>query len=247
MKSRVSAGLKALSRSDLDSYVAANAPSFTEEEALAVLENPNCNAPICQTIARNPRLTAFYAVRLALVAHRQTPQAHSTKLVHYLFWPDLVRLSVEVKVPATVRRAIDTQLLLRVDKLTLGERIASARRCSEALIKVLLFDQDPKVFAALLVNQRLREEHLLLLAGSTRVTTDQLALIAQDRKWSYRYAIRKALAMNPLTPRSAAASQLRFLSRRDRLAIYQHPDTTVYIRRCIERLQQTQQSPPLMD
>jgi hypothetical protein len=247
MKSRVSAGIKALPRDELDRFVSENVQSFTEDEALAVLENPNCNAPLCQALARNPRITAFYAVRLALVEHRQTPQAHATKLVHYLYWPDLVRLSVEVKVPPPVRRSIDNLLLGRVDKLTLGEKIATARRCSEALIKTLLFDPDPKVFAALLVNQRLREEHLLLLAGSTRVSTDQLALIAGDRRWSFRYAIRKALVMNPLTPRAAAASQLRFLSRRDRNAIYENPGTSVYIRRCIERLQQAQQSAPFME
>ncbi len=228
--------LKSLSRDDLASFLAENLPHLTEDEALAVLENPYVTPKICQSIAQNQRLAAFYSVRLKLVALRQTPLAQAAKLVHYLYWPDLVRLSVEVTVSAPVRRAIDTILLTRVDKLTLGERIASARRCSQALIKVFLFDPDPKVFAALLVNQRLREDDILFLASSPRATPEKLVLIAADAKWSYRHSVRKALVLNPLTPRATAASQLRFLSRRDLNAIHGNPQTSVYVRRCIERL-----------
>lgn len=228
--------LKQLPREELAQFVAENVKHLLEEEALAVLDNPFLTPAVCQTIAQNQRLIGYYSVRLKLVALRQTPQPHAVKLVHYLYWPDLVRLSVDVKVPAAVRRAIDTQLLLRVNKLTPGERIASARRCSAALIKVFLFDPDPKVFQALLVNQRLREDDLLLLATSPHARPEQLVLLADDRKWSYRYAIRKALVMNPITPRSIAAAQLRHLTAKDRSMILGRPDTSVYLRRCIERM-----------
>ena len=228
--------LRSLSREALSEFLAENLQHLTEDEALAILENPYCTSRIIQSIAQNHRLTSFYSVRLRLVAHRPTPQAHAVKFVHYLDWPDLVRLSVEVQVPATVRRAIDTQLLIRVEKLTLGERIASARRCSTALIKVFLFDHDPKVFAALLVNQRLREDDLILLANSDNTPPEKLAMLAADPKWSYRYAIRKALVLNGNTPRATAASQLRYLTWRDLRHIHSNPSTSVYLRRCIERM-----------
>jgi hypothetical protein len=228
--------LKSLSRDDLAAFLTENLPHLTEDEALAVLENPYVTPKICQVIAQNQRLSAFYSVRLKLVALRQTPQAQATKLVHYLFWPDLVRLSVDVTISAPVRRTIETVLLTRVDKLTLGERIASARRCSHALIKTFLFDPDPKVFAALLINQRLKEDDILFLASSPQATPEKLMLIAADAKWSYRHSIRKALVLNPLTPRAIAASQLRFLSRRDLNAIHGNPQTSVYVRRCIEKI-----------
>ncbi|MDQ3281936.1 MAG: hypothetical protein M3Q69_11050 [Acidobacteriota bacterium] len=209
---------------------------LSEDEVLAILENANVTTSIVNRIAQTARLTGYYAVRVKLVAHRQTPLAHAVKLVHYLYWFDLLALSIDVQVPAPVRRAIDTQLLIRVENLTIGDRVASARRCSQALINVFLYDPHPKVFAAVLVNKRLREEDLVVLANSDRATPEQLLLLAQDTRWSYRYAIRKALAMNPMTPRSAAASQLRHLSRGDLRRIHSHPDTTVYVRRCIERL-----------
>lgn len=228
--------IKALGREELTAFVAENARQFLEEEVLAVLDNAHCTAAICQTIAQTQRLIGFYSVRLRLVAHRATPQAHATKLVHYLYWTDLVRLSVDVTVPAPVRRAIDKQLLLNIEKLTLGEKVSAAKRCSPALIRALLFDPDAKVLAALLINQRMREDDVLLLASSPRATPEQLSLLGADRRWSTRYSVRKALVMNPLTPRATAASMLRFLSRADLRLIHSKPETSVYLRRCIERL-----------
>ena len=228
--------IRSFSRDELTDFLNGNVTSLIEDEAVAVLENPNVTSAICQSIARTPHLAAINSVRLRLVQSRATPLTHSVKLVHYLHWPDLLRLSVDVKVPAQVRRAIDSQLLLRLEKLSLGEKVAAAKRCSAALIKVLLFDPDPKVFAALLVNSRFREEDLLVLAASDCASAEKLRLLAADAKWSYRYGIRRALAMNPATPRSDAASQLRFLRRQDLRVIHDHPATSTYLRRCIERL-----------
>ncbi len=165
-------------RDVLADFVAANTKTLTEQEALAVLTNPYVTPQVCQTIAQSHRLTAFYSVRLRLVAHRVTPQAHAVKLVHYLHWPDMVRLSVDVRVTAPVRRAIENQLILRVDKLSLGEKIAAAKRCSAALIKAFLFDPDAKVFASLLVNQRVREDDLVLIANSDRASAEKLQILA---------------------------------------------------------------------
>ncbi|MEA2337124.1 MAG: hypothetical protein QOE82_1131 [Thermoanaerobaculia bacterium] len=228
--------IRSFSRDELTAFLAANAGSLVEDEAIAVLDNLNVTSAMCQTIARTPHLAAFNSVRLRLVQNRVTPLTHSVKLVHYLSWPDLLRLSVDVTVPAQVRRAIDSQLLIRLETLALGEKIAAAKRCSAALIKVFLFDPDPAIFASLLVNARLREEDLLVLAASDRASAEKLRFLAADPKWSFRYAIRRTLAMNPSTPRAAAASQLRFLTRRDLRDIHDHPATSIYLRRCIERL-----------
>jgi len=228
--------LRTLNRPALETFLRDSAGALTEQQSVAILENRHCSSEVCQVIAQNPRLTAFYSVRVRLVGHRATPLTHAVKLVHYLHWPDLVRLSVDVRVPAAVRRAIDKQLLGRMPKMALGERISVARRCSREVVQALIFDRDPRVFEALLTNQRSREEDLVYFASSNRATKEKLILLAADRKWSHRYAIRKALVLNPLTPRSTAASQLRYLSRADREAIRERDDTSVYLRRCIENL-----------
>jgi len=226
-----------LQREELDVFVTENVGMLLEDEVLAVLENRNVTPQILGRIAQSPRITGYHSVRVRLVAHRQTPQAHAVKLVHYLYWIDLLNLSVDVQVPAQVRRAVDNLLLARVEKLALGERVTSARRCSAALVKVFLYDPHPKVFESLLVNKRLREDDLLALISTRRATREQLLMVAGDMRWSYRYAVRKALVLNPDTPRSAAASQLPHLSRRDLRSIHSNPATSTYVRRCIERLQ----------
>jgi hypothetical protein len=230
-----------LRRADRDQLatVMQDVATLLEDEVLAILDNVYATPQMLSKIAQTARLTGYYAVRLRLVAHRQTPQPHAVKFVHYLYWFDLLRLSIDVQVPAPVRRAIETVLVNRADKLTLGERIASARRCSPALVKVFLFDPHPKVFESLLVNKRLREDDILALIASTRATREQLLMIAEDPKWSYRYPVRKALVLNPTTPRSAAASQLRYLSQKDLRLVHANPQTSVYLRRCIERLRST--------
>jgi hypothetical protein len=223
-------------REELAALIDRGVSALTEDDALSIIDHPFVTSAIIQKIAHDPRLSSFYAVRLKLVAHSKTPQMYAAKLVHYLHWPDLVRLSVDVMVPAPVRRAIDTQLLARVTELTLGQRTSTARRCSQALIKHFLFDPDPKVFLALLVNQRVREDDLLALIASGRATREQLSLLAGDIKWSFRYAIRRALVLNPSTPRAIAAAQLRHLTVADLRNLYHRAETSVYLRRCIERL-----------
>src|SRR5881628_321317 len=109
--------IKSLPREELSHFVKENVRNLLEDEALAVLDNPYVTTAVCQTISQDQRLTAFYSIRLRLVAHKQTPQAHAVKFVHYLYWSDLVRLGVDVKIHAPVRRAIDTILVNRVGEL----------------------------------------------------------------------------------------------------------------------------------
>lgn len=225
--------IRGMSRGELAAFV--EETKLEEEEALAVLDNRHATAEICQAIAQNSKLTSFYSVRARLVGHRATPQAFAMKFVPHLYWTDLLRISVDVRVPAPIRRAADNQLLARLPKLTIGERTTTARSCSREIVKVLTNDPDPKVFAALLDNPRLVEEDLVALIGSERARVHQLSMIATSRKWSSRRAIRLALVTNPETPRAVAASQLRFLSAEDLRSIHARPETSTYLRRCIER------------
>src|SRR5258708_32931911 len=98
--------IKSLGREELRAFAAESLSQLLEDEVLGLLENPYCSASLCVAVAQVPRLTAFYSVRARLVAHRATPLAHATKLLHYLYWTGLVRLPVDVTEPAPGRRAI---------------------------------------------------------------------------------------------------------------------------------------------
>lgn len=229
------ADIRGLTREALVEFVDASLVRASEDQAVAVLQNRFCDARICQAIAMNERLAAYASVRIALVANRATPQAHAMKLVHYISWRDLLRLSVDVRVPSPVRRAVDNQLISRLRKLTVGEKISSARVCSRDLVRAVLLDAHPRVFDAALTNPRLVEDDLIrLLAGD--VTPHQIERIARDRKWGCRYAIRMSIVQHAATPRAVAALQLPHLRPSDRDKLLGNPDLSTYLRRCIERL-----------
>lgn len=228
--------IRALDRASLNSYVEQNIGRLSEEDALAILASPHCTSQICSEIAFNSRLTIHYAVRQRLVEHRATPLGRALAFVNHLYWSDLVRLSTSMRVAPAIRRAIDLRLAALLPGLTLGERLAAAKRCSRDLIGYLLFDVEHRVFSALMVNPRLVEDDLIRLIASERVPPEKLVIIAGDRKWSCRYAIRLALVLNSETPRAVAASQLRYLNRRDLLNLHRNPRTSTYLKRCIESI-----------
>lgn len=227
--------IRELGRSELQHFVDETLTTMIEEEALAVLRNPHCDSAMVTRIAQSP-VAARYSVRSTIVGHRQTPQGHAMKFVHHLKWHDLLRYSTEVRVNAAIRRAIEEQMKIRLPKLTLGEKIASARFCSREIAKVLFRDRDQRILAGLLNNSRVTEELLLQLIEKEALDGDQLAAIAEHPKWKTRYPLRRSIARCSETPRGVAASQLPHLTVRDLLELRRHPKTSRYLHQCIDRL-----------
>ncbi len=221
---------------ELERFVEERGGALIEEEALLVLENRFCTAAIAERIAQDPRLTAYYAVRAALVRNRATPHAHALKFVHHLYWRDLLKFSVEMTIPAVTRRAIDVQLLARLPKVTLGEKITAARICSRELVRALMLDPSPRVFEAVLVNPQLVEPDLLNHIGSGRATGLQLSLVAANPKWGFRITVRRALVLNPETPKGVAAAQLPYLPKGELVSLLRHPQISAYVKKCIQRI-----------
>lgn len=228
--------IRQMNREELEDFVEASLPSMIEEEALAVLDNHFCSSTIVSKLAQSPRITSHYSIRRALVSHRMTPQGQAMKFVHHLQWRDLLRNSVDVRVAPAVRRSIEDHMKMKMPKLTLGEKITAAKFCSSDIAKVLMKEEDPKIFESLLLNSRLTEEHFLQHIDSGVATPEQLRMLSEHRKWSNRYALRRALARNPDTPRGVAASLLPDLRKADLAELERNPRTTQYIRACIQRL-----------
>ncbi|MFA6956636.1 MAG: hypothetical protein WC538_12265 [Thermoanaerobaculia bacterium] len=229
--------IRGMNREELNAFATANLASIGEDEAVAVLSNRFCTPPVCAAIAANSRLASYYDVKLRLVTCRATPQHLALKFVRHLYWSDLLRFSTDVQVAPTIRIAIDAQLLSALPRLTLGEKISTAKSCSRDVGKALAGDADLRVFAALLNNARLREDDLVAFLQSDRATAEHVTMVAAHGKWGFRYSVRRALASSPVAPRAIAASQLRYLRREDRDALSRNPATSVYIRRCIESLE----------
>ena len=68
------------------------------------------------------------------------------------------------------------------------------------MLAQLRHDPSPRVIAALLDNPRLTEGVLAPVLNSASTPPAILELIADDRRWGVRYALRLALVRNPATP-----------------------------------------------
>jgi hypothetical protein len=99
--------------------------------------------------------------------------------------------------------------------LTLGERKALARKPTRESTERLLRDPHPDVIRMLLVNPKVTEDDVLLLAARRPCRPDVLTQIARSPRWSHRPRIRIALVLNPDTPLDVAAPLVALLVRQE--------------------------------
>lgn len=148
-----------------------------------------------------------------------------------LFWRDLARLGASVRTPPRVRQAADRLLVLRLPRLTLGEKISLGRIAGAGVLPHLLRDGHPRVVGATLRNPRLTEAAVLLLARSPSSPPRVLEMLARDPRWGASYGVRHNLAENPSTPQAVALSVLPLLRKVDQRAVARSVRAPMAVRR----------------
>jgi hypothetical protein len=138
-----------------------------------------------------------YDFRRDVALHPRTPEILALRLVPGLYWQDLVRLGLDVRVKPLVRRAADLRLLERLPGLAVGERLALARRGGPAVLAELRKDPTPRVIAAMLENPRLTEGILLPLLVGDHAAGAVLALVASNSRFGSRYPDAAGGGQNP--------------------------------------------------
>lgn len=136
----------------------------------------------------------------------------------------LSRTEVKRKPP---KRGSDNEL---VEK-TLGERTALARSTRDRdLLDKLARDKNPRVIQNLLLNPRLVERDVVAIAAMRPTTPDVLEQVVRSARWNTRYAVKKALALNPYLPVGEAATLLAMLASPDLEEAAQLPDVAEAVR-----------------
>ncbi len=110
-----------------------------------------------------------------------------------------------------MKRAADELLVARLASVTLGERIALARRCSGLVASALLLDKEPPVWQAALENPRLTEAAIVRALQRPQAAAVLVEAICHHAKWSLRLEIRMALLRNEKTPLARALEFARRL------------------------------------
>lgn len=100
----------------------------------------------------------------------------------------------------------DVEEFIKTESLTLGERRSLSKSPLKKNIDMLLSDPDTAVIGNLLNNPRVTEREVLKIASKRPNSPMILKLVALHPKWSKRYAVTRALALNPYTqPRISIA------------------------------------------
>lgn len=177
---------------------------FTQDSALALLQNPEVSSEAISSLSRDPVVAKSRKVLLALVAHSRTPRHISIPLLRRMFTFDLVHVTKTPVVAADIKRAAEDQILIRLESLPAGQKITLARRASGRIAAELLRDPDQRVISPALDNPQLTEALVVqtLMKRSAPATT--FALVSGHAKWSQRREVQIALLRSEKTPLDCA-------------------------------------------
>jgi hypothetical protein len=179
-------------------------PALTADLAQALLKDRTLSAEQIELITRNAAAMKSRKVRIAIAAHPRAPRRVALRLIRELYTFDLMQFSLLPAVAADLKRVSDELLVSRIASITLGERIALARRSSTMVAAALLLDKESRVWQTALENPRLTETAIVKALLRPAATPAFVKAICHHPKWSVRLEIRNALLRNEFTPLARA-------------------------------------------
>ena len=111
-------------------------PEPGEEALLILLRSRGTTAQTVLRIGRNRSWMRSREVKLAFVANPRAPQVLARQFLPHLGWRDLAALSVNLRVSPVLRREAEKLLKTRLPELSVGEKVALARRASRRIVEM---------------------------------------------------------------------------------------------------------------
>jgi hypothetical protein len=203
---------------------------LTEADVLDALRNPYCSTEVAEAIADRPELLAAHTVRELLSSFRGLAFARAMDLIATLPWTSLLALAQNPKTPPMIGRQAEKKLLAVLARMNLGEKVALARRVHRPLLRPLIDAADRQVLVALLDNQRLTENDVLLILNTAVAPPEFYADLARHHRWGQSYAVHAALVRCRHAPLPVALSALVQLRSSDLEAVAARPDVPEPVR-----------------
>jgi hypothetical protein len=190
-------------------------PQLGTVEVVELLRNRAATSALLVRIGGARAWTRSYDVKKGLVRHLRTPATLARTFLPHLYWKDLADIAEDPKSPALLRHRAEEVLARRIEEMSLGEKVALARRARRGVIEALRTSKEPSVLKALLSNPRLVERDAVTLASDDHSPREVLSHLAAHPAWGGRYQVRISLVGNPGTPIPSALKLLEALPARD--------------------------------
>jgi hypothetical protein len=185
------------------------------EEIAILLRNRAATGEIVARIGRTRSWMSVRDVRVAFVRNPRAPHVLARQVLPHLFCRDLSELAADLRVSPVVRRDAEKLLSVRLPGLSLGERVALARRGSRGIVEVLRNETEAMVLRALACNPHATEADITRILSRPDVPAEFLGWLADQSHWGQRGALRSALVRHPRTPTVAALHLIQALARRE--------------------------------
>ena len=201
-----------------------------EHAVLEVLRNPYCTVDVALAVADERRWLRSTTVRERLAGFRGMPAGRSMDLLATLPWLSLLLIAQTPRTPPVVRRQAEKRLLNRLHQMTLGEKVALARRSHRPLFPSLIQSGDARILGAMLDNPRMVENDVLVMLSRRQTPPDLVQEVARHRKWGARYRVRRGIAESGSAPLPVAISALVHLRASDLQRVMQRPGVGAGVR-----------------
>jgi hypothetical protein len=210
-------------------------PDLGPKELVILLRSRATPAAVVARIGQSRSWMRARDVKFAFVSNPRAPQVLARRFLPHLGWRDLAELSVNLGVSPVLRREAEKLLKTRLPELSLGEKVALARRGSRGLVELLLEETDALVLRAVAGNSRATEADFSRMLSRPEVPVEFLGWLATLSSWGQRRSVRLALVRHPRTPPSAALRLTQDLSRADLDALRRDPLAPRLVRVAAER------------
>jgi hypothetical protein len=187
-------------------------PALDETKLTLLLSRKDLPAEILAEIARRKTLLKSYVVKKGLLLHPRTPRLVGLRLLKDLYLMDLVQFALSPTVPAELKRHAEEQIVTRLPRLPLGQKITLARRGPGRAAGALLAEGHPQVIPVALENPYLTEAQVLKALAREKVPVAVVQAVAGHRKWSEIYNVRLLMVRHASTPISIVLAFLPHLT-----------------------------------
>ena len=169
-----------------------------------------------------------------LFHYPDTPEQVKTYISSIL--QTLVRSSAAPAMQQKSREARPQNLLLRVQSLSVGERLQLALKGGREVRSILVKDTNKEVMLSVLENQKITESEVEMIARSRSVPEEALRRISKNREWLKNYAVAYALVTNPKTPPGIAVTLISGLKLKDLVILEKNKNVPELVRSAAKRL-----------